>query len=228
MKILLIEDEEKTARFVRQGLAESGFSVDVAADGRDGLALVRTFDYDLAILDLMLPGVDGWTVLETLRQGGAPLPVVVLSALGDVDDRVSALELGADDYLVKPFVFGELLARVRSVLRRSGGAPGPGEGLRVADLKIEPRGHRAMRGDVRLDLTHREFALLSLLVRRAGEVLTRRSIIEKVWDLDYDCGSNVVDVHIRRLRTKVDEPFDRRLIHTVRGVGYVLEDRGAE
>jgi two-component system copper resistance phosphate regulon response regulator CusR len=223
MKLLVIEDERKTAAYLRKGLAENGFAVDAAARGEDGLRLARDGDYDLIILDVMLPGRDGWSVLEELRRAGRQTPVLFLTARDTVHDRVKGLELGADDYLVKPFAFAELLARVRSVLRR--GPPRPPEAVRVADVELDLLRRRATRAGKRLDLTPKEFALLSLLARRPGEVLPRRLIAEEVWDVDFDTDSNVVDVHVRRLRAKVDDPFDRKLIHTVRGVGYVLEDR---
>jgi two-component system copper resistance phosphate regulon response regulator CusR len=223
MRLLVIEDERKTARYLRQGLAENGFAVDVASRGEDGLRLAQAGDYDLLILDVMLPGRDGWSVLAELRRAGRRTPVLFLTARDAVPDRVKGLELGADDYLVKPFAFAELLARVRSVLRR-GPARLP-ETLCVADVELDLLRHRASRASQRLDLTPKEFALLSLLARRAGEVLPRALIAEQVWDMTFDCDSNVVDVHVRRLRSKVDDPFGRKLIHTVRGVGYVLEER---
>jgi two-component system copper resistance phosphate regulon response regulator CusR len=223
MKLLIVEDERKTASYLRKGLTENGFAVDVAAGGDDGLRLALAGDYDLLILDVMLPGRDGWSVLEELRQAGKQTPVLFLTARDAIDDRVKGLELGADDYLVKPFAFAELLARVRTILRR--GAAGQPETLRVADVELDLLRHRASRAGRRLDLTPKEFALLALLARRAGEVLSRRLIAEQVWDIDFESDSNVVDVHVRRLRAKVDDPFERRLIHTVRGVGYVLAER---
>jgi two-component system copper resistance phosphate regulon response regulator CusR len=224
MKLLLVEDDPKTMAALQKGLAENGFVVDSAATGDDGLHLARTGAYDLVVLDILLPGRDGLQILRDLRAAGCPTPVLFLTARDAVADRVRGLELGADDYLVKPFAFSELLARVRTVLRR-----GPNrvpDVVRVADLEIDPVRHRASRSGRPLDLTPKEFALLSLLARRAGEVLTRTLITEQVWDVNFDPGGNVVDVHVRRLRSKVDDPFDAKLIHTVRGVGYVLEDRG--
>jgi two-component system copper resistance phosphate regulon response regulator CusR len=223
VKVLVVEDEAKAAAYLRRGLTENGFVVDVAARGDDGLHLARTGAYDLVVLDVMLPGRDGWSVLDELRQSGRQTPVLLLTARDAVHDRVKGLELGADDYLVKPYAFSELLARVRSVLRR-GPARAP-ETVRVGDLVLDLLRHKAVRGERRLDLTPKEFALLSLLARRAGEVLSRTLIAEQVWDVNFDGDSNVVDVHVRRLRAKVDDPFERKLIHTVRGVGYVLEER---
>ncbi|HEY7331155.1 MAG TPA: heavy metal response regulator transcription factor [Gemmataceae bacterium] len=223
MRILLVEDEAKISSFLRKGLAENGFVVDHANQGDDGLHLARTGTYDLVILDVMLPRIDGWTILTALRQESIQTPILFLTARDAVHDRVKGLELGADDYLVKPFAFSELLARVRSVLRR-GPARQP-EMIRVADLEVDIVRFRASRAGQRLDLTPKEFALLSLLARRAGEVLSRTLIAEQVWDMNFDSDTNVVDVHIRHLRSKVDDPFERKLIHTVRGMGYVLEDR---
>jgi two-component system copper resistance phosphate regulon response regulator CusR len=223
LRILVVEDEAKIAAFIRKGLAENGFVVDVAAQGDEGLQLARTLAYDLVILDVMLPKADGWTILTALRQDGRHMPVLFLTARDAVADRVKGFELGADDYLVKPFAFSELLARIRSILRR-----GPAlqtDTIRVGDLEVDVIRHRASRAGQRLELTPKEFALVSLLARRAGEVLSRTIIAEQVWDINFDSDTNVVDVHVRHLRAKVDDPFERKLIHTVRGVGYVLEDR---
>jgi two-component system copper resistance phosphate regulon response regulator CusR len=223
MRLLIIEDEPKTAAYLRKGLSEHGFVGDVARDGDDGLHRALAGAYDLVILDVQLPGRDGWSVLAALRQAGAAVPVLFLTARDAVADRVKGLEMGGDDYLVKPFAFSELLARVRSLLRR--GPARPPDVIRVADLEVDLLHHRATRDGRRLDLTPKEFALLALLARRAGEPLSRTLIAEQVWDMNFDCDSNVVDVHVRRLRAKADDPFERKLIHTVRGVGYVLEER---
>ena len=223
MKILVIEDEAKTAAYLAKGLAESGFVADVASDGEAGLELARDGDYSLLIVDVMLPRRDGWSLVSSLRHAGKTTPVVFLTARDLVEDRVRGLDLGADDYLVKPFAFSELLARIRSVLRR-GGARQPDQ-LRIGDLEIDFPRQRVSRSGQRVELTAKEFGLLSLLARRAGQPLSRTVIAEQVWDMNFDPGSNVVDVHVRRLRSKVDDPFERKLIHTVRGVGYVLEER---
>jgi two-component system copper resistance phosphate regulon response regulator CusR len=223
MRILVIEDEPKIATFLHKGLTENGFVVDAVGNGHEGLHQASTGTYDLIILDVMLPDLDGWSVLQSLRRLGKQTPALFLTARDAVNDRVHGLELGADDYLVKPFAFSELLARVRSVLRR-GPARQP-EILRVADLEIDFVRHRATRGGRSLDLTPKEFALLALLARRSGEVLSRTVIAEQVWDMNFDSETNVVDVHVRHLRAKLDDPCEHKLIHTVRGVGYVLEDR---
>lgn len=222
MKLLIIEDETKTAAYLKKGLSEQGFVVDTSDNGELGLELAQQADYDLIILDVMLPGRDGWAVLSRLRSLGSDLPVLMLTARDAVEDRVKGLNLGADDYLVKPFAFSELLARVRTLLRR--GPVRQSEVLRVADLEIEVNRQRATRSGKRLELTPKEFSLLSLLARRAGEVVSRSVIMEQVWDINFDAETNVVEVHVRRLRSKVDDPFPIKLIHTVRGVGYVLDE----
>lgn len=223
MHILIIEDERKTAAYLHKGLAEYGFLVQPADNGEEGLALAESGGFDLIVLDLLLPRMDGWTVIRTLREHRIDTPVLILTARDAVADRVRGLELGADDYLVKPFAFSELLARVRSVLRR--GPERHADVLKVADLEIDIARHRAVRAGRRLALTAKEFALLALLVRRSGEVMTRTLIAEEVWDMNFNSDTNVVDVAVRRLRAKVDDPFADKLIHTVRGVGYVLEQR---
>jgi two-component system copper resistance phosphate regulon response regulator CusR len=223
MKILVVEDEKKSALYLDKGLRESGYVVDVAENGETGLQMAKSGDYDLIILDVMLPGRDGWSVMSELRKAGKQTPVLFLTARDTVDDRVKGLELGADDYLVKPFAFSELLARVRSVLRR--GPQRQPELVKVGDLEIDLFKQRAARSGKKLDLTPKEFSLLSLLARRSGEVLSRTLIAEQVWDMNFDSDTNVVDVHVRRLRSKLDDPYDRKLIHTVRGVGYVLNDQ---
>ncbi|HUH64533.1 MAG TPA: heavy metal response regulator transcription factor [Terracidiphilus sp.] len=221
MKILIVEDELKTARFLRKGLIEAGYVVDVVADGLEGLHLAVEVEFDLIVLDVMLPALSGWQVLSRLRDSGRKTLVLMLTARDAVHERVHGFELGADDYLVKPFAFSELLARVRSLLRRS--SPPSQETLRMADLEIDLMRHRATRSGHKLELTSKEFLLLSLLARRAGEVLSRTLIAEMVWDMNFDSDTNVVDVNVRRLRSKVDDPFPHKLIHTVRGAGYVLE-----
>jgi two-component system copper resistance phosphate regulon response regulator CusR len=223
MKILIVEDELKTGDYLKQGLTEAGFMVDLARDGVDGLHLALTENYDLAILDVMLPGIDGWGVLAGIRRAGKDMPVMFLTARDAVDDRVKGLELGADDYLLKPFAFSELLARVRTLLRRGGKAP-TDPFLRAANLELDLMRRRVSRGGQRIDLTAKEFALLELLLRRQGEVLPRSLIASQVWDMNFDSDTNVIEVAMRRLRAKVDDAFDPKLIRTVRGMGYVLED----
>ena len=224
MRILVIEDEPKTAAYLKKGLEESGYSVEVANDGSHGLILAQEEDYDVIILDVMLPWMDGWTVVKTLR-ATRTTPVLFLTARDDVNDRVRGLELGADDYLVKPFAFVELLARVRTLARR--GPPRESELVRIGDLEMDINRRRVKRGTTRIDLTPREFSLLQLLARRHGEVLSRTQIASYVWDMNFDSDTNVVEVAIRRLRSKVDDNFPVKLIHTVRGVGYVLEIKDA-
>lgn len=223
MKILVVEDERRAADYLRQGLAESGYVVEVALNGTDGLHAAMNGDHDLVVLDVMLPGLDGFAVLSALRTA-KQTPVLMLTARAQVNDKVRGFDLGADDYLVKPFQFPELLARVRALLKR--GRPVVSDPVqRVADLEIDSLKHRATRGGQRIDLSAKEFALLALLVQRAGEVLSRTQIASLVWDIHFDSETNVVDVAIRRLRAKIDDPFPDKLIHTVRGVGYVLEQR---
>ena len=223
MKILVVEDEVKTEAFLRQGLMENGFTVDSAMDGQEGFFLALTEDYDLIILDVMLPKLDGFQVIAGIRQKHPNVPILFLTARDELEDKVRGLELGADDYLVKPFAFAELLARIRSILRR--GEVREPDTLQIADLLIDPMSYRATRAGQRLDLTQKEFALLLLLARHHGDVLSRTLIAEKVWDMNFDSDLNTIDAAVRRLRRKLDEPFKEKLIHTIRGVGYVLEKR---
>ena len=223
MKLLIVEDEPKTGDYLKQGLTEAGFTVDLVRDGTDGLHHALSEAYDLAILDVMLPGLDGWGVLAGIRRAGKDMPVLFLTARDHVDDRVKGLELGADDYLVKPFAFSELLARVRTLLRR-GSKASSAEFLRVADLELDLMRRRVIRAGKRIDLTAKEFALLELLLRRQGEVLPRSLIASQVWDMNFDSDTNVIEVAMRRLRAKLDDNFEPKLIRTVRGMGYVLEN----
>jgi two-component system, OmpR family, copper resistance phosphate regulon response regulator CusR len=222
MKILVIEDEKKSALQLEKGLRESGYAVDVAAEGEAGLRMALEGEYDLIVLDVMLPGRDGWSVMADLRQAGKMTPVLFLTARDTVEDRVKGLELGADDYLVKPFAFSELLARVKSVLRRNPSRQP--EIVKVGELELDLFRQRATRNGKKMDLTPKEFAMLSLLARRAGEVLSRNTIADEVWDMNFDSDTNVVDVHVRRLRSKLDDPYEKKIIQTVRGVGYVINN----
>ena len=230
MRLLVIEDEPKLADYLHKGLSENGYVVDVASDGIRGRLLACEGEYDLVLLDLMLPGVDGFGVLRAMRERGQT-PVLMLTARDKIEDRVRGLQEGADDYLVKPFAFSELLARVGALLRR--GAPngaaqaGNGTQLRLADLDLDLASRKAHRAGARLDLTAKEFTLLTLLLRRRGQVLSRTTLAEQVWDMNFDSDTNVVEVAVRRLRAKLDDPFQNKLLHTVRGMGYVLEDRSA-
>jgi two-component system copper resistance phosphate regulon response regulator CusR len=222
MRILIVEDEPKTAAYVSKGLTEHAYVVDAASNGIEGLHLAVSGHYDLILLDVMLPGVDGWTVLQGIRRE-RQTPVLFLSARDEVADRVKGLELGADDYLVKPFAFSELLARIRTLLRR--GATQLEQRIRVADLDVDLVRRRVTRGGERIDLTAKEYALLDYFVRHLGEVVSRTLIAEHVWDMNFDSDTNVVDVAVRRLRAKIDDRFPTKLIHTIRGVGYVLDAR---
>jgi two-component system copper resistance phosphate regulon response regulator CusR len=226
-KLLLVEDQRTAALYLARGLREEGMVVDLAENGPDGLHLLLTGEYDLAILDVMLPGLSGWDILGTARRAGRATPVLFLTARDDIDDRVRGLELGADDYLVKPFAYNELLARIRVILRRQAAPVAQAESgiLQLADLRLDLLRHKASRGDDRLDLTPKEFALLSLLMRRSGEVLSRTTLAAQVWDMHFDSDSNVVEVAVRRLRAKADDPYPVKLLHTVRGAGYVLDLR---
>jgi two-component system copper resistance phosphate regulon response regulator CusR len=221
MKILIIEDEVKTGDYLKQGLSEAGFVVDLVRDGLDGQHLALTDDYDLIVLDVMLPRRDGWQVLKDIRKAGKQMPVLFLTAKDQIEDRVKGLDLGADDYLVKPFAFSELLARVRTLLRR--GKTKDSEHLQAADLELDLIRRRVIRAGKRIDLTAKEFALLELLLRRQGEVLPRSLIASQVWDMNFDSDTNVIEVAMRRLRAKVDDDFEPKLIRTMRGMGYVLE-----
>jgi two-component system copper resistance phosphate regulon response regulator CusR len=222
MMILVVEDEIKTATYLRKGLSENGYAVDVAADGEVGLLLAKDGRYDIIILDIALPKRDGWSVLTELRRSGVQTPVLYLTARDAVEHRVRGLNLGADDYLVKPFSFSELLARIQSILRRAPVAEP--EVLRVHDLEIDLVKHKASRAGRPLNLTAKEFLLLVLLARNAGKVLSRTLIAEQVWDIHFDSDTNVLDVQVHRLRSKVDDSFPNKLVHTVRGVGYKLEN----
>ena len=222
MRVLVVEDERKTASFVRKALQTEGFAVDVCGNGDDALAAVRTTPFDVVVLDIMLPGRDGLSVLRQLRERKNTIPVLLLSARGEVNERVEGLNAGADDYLPKPFELAELVARVRALTRRSG--ENRSTILRVADLALDTVSHRAQRGGAQIELTAREYRLLEFLMREAGRICGRMMILEKVWDYDFDPGTNLVDVYIRRLRDKIDTNFEPKLLHTVRGTGYVLRE----
>jgi two-component system OmpR family response regulator len=221
MRVLVIEDDAETASYIAKGLNESGFSVDIATDGKDGLLLAIGEDYDVAVVDRMLPGLDGLSVVETLRRTGKHTPVLFLSAMGNVEDRVSGLRGGADDYLVKPFAFSELLARVEALSRRRAGAAVETL-LREGDLELDVLARTARRAGETIQLQPREFALLEYLLRHAGQVVTRTMLLEHVWGYHFDPQTNVIDVHVSRLRQKIDRGFETPLLHTIRGAGYIL------
>jgi two-component system, OmpR family, copper resistance phosphate regulon response regulator CusR len=220
MRILIVEDEPKTAAYIHKGLVEQGYSVDVAHDGLEGLHMATTTNYDLILLDVMLPGIDGWSMLQSLRRHRTT-PVLFLSALDRVDDRVKGLKLGGDDYLVKPFAFSELVARVQNILRRGPVQREPV--MRIADLEIDPLSRRVTRSGNRIELTAKEYSLLTFFMRHIGEICSRTVIAESVWDMNFDSDTNVVDVAVRRLRAKLDEPYEVKLIHTIRAVGYLFD-----
>jgi two-component system, OmpR family, copper resistance phosphate regulon response regulator CusR len=223
MRILIIEDDLKTFGFLNKGFSECGVTAEVAQDGEEGLNLALTREYDIVILDVMLPKRDGWSVIQEIRRRKKTTPVIMLTSYDAIPDRIKGFELGADDYLTKPFAFSELLVRISAILRR-----GPAlkeEVQRVADLEIDLIRGRVTRNGKSLDLTSKEYAILNLLVRNAGKYLTKTAIAENIWNLPYDADSNIVEVHINRLRAKVDGPFEKKLIHTLRGRGYILEDR---
>jgi two-component system copper resistance phosphate regulon response regulator CusR len=227
MRLLVIEDESKVAAYLHKGLTENGYVVDVAANGIDGRHMALEGSYDLFLLDVMLPGVDGFALLKSIRSRGNA-PVLMLTARDKVDDRVRGLQEGADDYLIKPFAFSELLARIGALLRRgSSSTNGLSTQLQLADLQVDLASRKAYRARQRLELTAKEFTLLTLLLRRRGQILSRTTIAEQVWDMNFDSDTNVVEVAVRRLRSKIDDPFPTKLLHTVRGMGYVLEDRSA-
>jgi heavy metal response regulator len=224
MKILLVEDDKGIARFVKKGLLENTFSVDVAFDGEDGLFLALHRSYDLIILDILLPKVDGIEILKRMRKMEIQTPVIFLTAKDSEKDIVQGLNLGADDYITKPFSFNELLARIRALLRREK-ISGFSQKLQVADLMLELDNHRVRRGNTKIELTPKEYALLELFMRHPGQIITRTMIAEKVWDYHFDSGTNIIDVHVSHLRNKIDKDFETKLLHTVKGVGYVLEER---
>ncbi len=225
MRILIVEDDKRTALFVSKGLRQEGFAVDHAADGEEGLHLILTEPYDAAVIDIMLPKLDGLALIDEMRRRGVQTPVIVLSARSSVDDRIKGLQAGGDDYLVKPFAFSELMARIQALIRRATQATEPTT-LTVADLRLDLVRRKVFRNDEEIELQPKEFALLEYLMRNAGRVISKTMIMEHVWDYNFDPQTNVVEARICRLRDKVDRSFDLDLIHTIRGVGYVLEDKG--
>lgn len=223
MRLLIVEDEKKTGEYLKKGLTESSFKVDLANNGIDGLHQAMSEEYDLIILDVMLPKLNGWQILQTLRSSKINIPVLMLTARDQIEDRVKGLELGADDYLVKPFAFVELLARIRNILRRNSKSSHDETTLQIENLQLDLLRRRVYRDSEAICLTAKEFSLLELLMQRKGEVLSRSLIASQVWDMNFDSDTNVIDVAIRRLRNKVDKPFEPKLIHTIRGMGYVLD-----
>jgi len=224
MRVLVIEDDPDVAAYLVKGLKEQGYNVDSAQDGRNGLFLANSEDYDVMIVDRMLPEIDGLTIVKSVRDQGKDTPMLILSALGEVDDRVEGLRAGGDDYLTKPFAFSELLARLQALLRRGKPSPAQETTLRVADLELDLLSRTVRRGTKLIDLQPREFRLLEYLMSNAGRVVTRTMLLEKVWDYYFDPQTNVIDVHISRLRGKIDKDFDQPLLHTVRGAGYILRE----
>jgi heavy metal response regulator len=222
MRILVVEDEKKTASFIRKALQAEGFAVDVCGNGDDALAAAAATPFDALVLDIMLPGRDGLSVLSQLRERKNATPVLLLSARGEVNERVAGLNAGADDYLPKPFIIAELVARIRALVRRGG--DNKSTVLRLADLALDTISHEVKRGHAKIELTVREYRLLEFLLRNTGRICGRMSIIEKVWDYDFDPGTNLVDVYVKRLREKIDDGFEPKLLHTVRGIGYVLKE----
>ncbi len=224
MRILLIEDDRRVADFVGKGLRQEGYAVDHAANGEDGLHLAMTEPYDVMIVDIMLPKLDGISLTERLRREGVLTPILFLSARGSVDDRVRGLQAGGDDYLIKPFAFAELLARVQALIRRVSAAPDPTR-LKVGTLELDLNRRKAFREGVEIALQAKEFALLEYLMRNAGRIVSKTMIMEHVWEYDFDPQTNVVEARVCRLRNKIDKPFGKKLIHTIRGAGYLLEDQ---
>jgi heavy metal response regulator len=225
MRILVVEDDKGTARFIQKGLSEEGFMTDVVSGGEEGMFMATTEIYDLIILDVMLPEINGFEVLRGIRQKGVSTPVLFLTAKDEKEDIIHGLDLGADDYLVKPFAFAELLARIRAVLRR-GQTSDPMQKLIIGDLVLDRVGRQALRNDKVIELTAKEFQLLEYMMRNPGQILTKTMILDRVWGYDFDTQSNIIEVHVNRLRTKVDKNFSTKLIHTVRGVGYVIKAQG--
>jgi two-component system OmpR family response regulator len=224
MRVLVVEDDPDVGAYLVKGLKEQGHNVDLASDGKDGLFLANSENYDVMIIDRMLPALDGLTIVKSVRAAGKTTPLLVLSALGDVNDRVEGLRAGSDDYLVKPFAFSELLARLDALVRRTRQSPTSETTLRVADFELDLLNRSAKRGSKTIDLQPREYRLLEYLMNNAGRVVTRTMLLEQVWDYYFDPQTNVIDVHISRLRSKIDKGFDKSLLHTVRGAGYMIRE----